>query len=92
VVDGRNDANKAKNFIQNIQLVHQAIHEQLEKIQAKYKAKNDKYWIDHHFQLGDQVWLYISREYLKDERKNLKPIKYGPFKILEKIGDNAFRL
>lgn len=22
----------------------------------------------------------------------MKPIRYGPFKILEKIGDNAFRL
>jgi len=22
----------------------------------------------------------------------LKPIRYGPFRILEKIGDNAFRL
>ena len=26
------------------------------------------------------------------EGKNLKPIKYGPFKILEKIGTNSFSL
>ena len=26
------------------------------------------------------------------EGKKLKPIKYGPFRILEKIGENAFRL
>ena len=29
---------------------------------------------------------------MQGERKKLKPIRYGPFKILEKIGENAFRL
>jgi hypothetical protein len=29
---------------------------------------------------------------MKDEGKNLKPIQYGPFKILENIGTNSFRL
>lgn len=29
---------------------------------------------------------------MKGEGKNLKPIRYGPFKILEKIGNNSFHL
>ena len=29
---------------------------------------------------------------MQGEGKNLKPIHYGPFKILEKIGTNAFKL
>ena len=29
---------------------------------------------------------------MKGEGKKLKPIRYGPFEILEKIGTNAFRL
>ena len=29
---------------------------------------------------------------LKEKLKNLKPIRYGPFKIVGKIGNNAFRL
>jgi len=29
---------------------------------------------------------------MKGERKKLRPIRYGPFTILEKTGDNAFRL
>jgi hypothetical protein len=64
----------------------------LEKSQAKYKAKHDKHWVDHYFQVGDQVWLYISREHIKGEGKDIKPIRYGPFKILENIDDNAFWL
>jgi len=29
---------------------------------------------------------------MQGEDETLKPIRYGPFKILEKIGENAFRL
>ena len=29
---------------------------------------------------------------MQGEGKKLKPIRYGPFKVLEKIGENAFRL
>jgi len=36
--------------------------------------------------------LYISKDRLKGEGKKLKPVRYGPFKIVEKIGNNAFRL
>ena len=68
------------------------MQEQLEKSQAKYKARHDKHPVDHNFQVGDQVWLYISKERMKDEGKKLNPIKYGAFFILEKIGNNAFRL
>ena len=48
--------------------------------------------MDHQFQVGDEVWLYISKERLQAEGKKLKLIHYGPFKILEKIGNNAFKL
>jgi len=48
--------------------------------------------MEHSFQVGDQVWLYISKDRMQGEVKKLKPIRYGPFKILEKIGENAFRL
>ena len=68
------------------------MQEQLEKSQAKYKARNDKQRIEHSFQVGDQVWLYINKDRIQGEGKKLKPIKYGPFKILEKIGENASRL
>jgi len=48
--------------------------------------------MEHSFQVGDQVWVYISKDRMQGEGKKLKPIRYGPFKILEKIGENAFRL
>jgi len=48
--------------------------------------------MEHSFQVGDQVWLYISKDKMQGEGKKLKPIRYGPFRILEKIGENAFCL
>ena len=68
------------------------MQKQLEKIQSSYKARHDKHRVDHKFQVGDEVWLYISKKILQGEGKKLKPIHYGPFKILENIGTNAFKL
>eukprot|EP00253_Pinus_taeda_P033337 PITA_33337 len=48
--------------------------------------------MEHSFQVGDQVWLYINKDKMQGKGKKLKPIRYGPLKILEKIGENAFRL
>ena len=89
-VDGHHDANKSLMFIQRIQAVQQEFQEQLEKSQAKYKARHDKYRIDHQFQVGDRVLLHITKERMKGEGKNIKPIRYGPFEILEKIDTMLF--
>ena len=75
-----------------MQQVHEVVRDQLVKSQYKYKMRHDKHRMDHHFQVGDQVWLYITKDRLKGEGKKLKPIRYGPFKIVENIGKNAFRL
>ena len=68
------------------------MQEQLEKSQARYKARHDKHQVDHQFQVGDKVWLHISKGRMKREGKKLKPIQYGPFTTLTKIGDNSFHL
>ena len=91
-IDGHSDIDKARNFIEKTQLIHHTVQEQLEKSQSSYKERRDKHRIDHKFQVGDKVWLYISKEILQGEGKKLKPIYYGLLKILEKIGNNAFKL
>jgi hypothetical protein len=68
------------------------VQEQLESSQAKYKKRHDKHHIDHHFQIGDQVWLHINKDRLQGEGRKLKPIRYGPFTILDKVGNDAFQL
>jgi hypothetical protein len=93
-VDSNEEINedRARKFIQRIHQVHQEVREHLEKSQAQYKARHDKHTVDHQFQVGDQVWIQINKEILKGEGKKIKPIRYGPFTILAKIGTNASRL
>jgi len=82
----------ARKFIDQTQLIHHTVQEQLEKSQSSYKARHDKHQVDHKFHVDDEVWLYIRKERLQDEGKNIKSICYGPFKIQEKIGNNEFNL
>ena len=91
-VDEHSDVEKETKFNEQIQEIHQAVQEQLERSQAKYKARHDKLRFEHSFQVGDQVWLYINKDRMQGEGKKLKLIRYGPFKILDKIGENAFCL
>ena len=75
-VDSNEEINegRSRKFIQRIQQVHQAVREQFEKIQEHCKYRHEKHMVDHQFQVGDQVWLHINKERLKDEGKKLKPI------------------
>ena len=79
IIDDHSDIDKARKFIEKIQLICHTMKEQLEKSQSNYKARHEKHRVDHKFQVGDEVWLYISKERLQGEGKNLKPIHYGKF-------------
>ena len=75
-----------------MELIHQVVQEKLKKSQSQYKARHDKHRVDHQFQVSDKVWFDISKDMMKGEGKKFRPIRYGPFTILEKIGNNAFYL
>lgn len=64
---GQDDREKVQKFILQIQMIHQVVQEQLEKSQAQYKARHDKHQVYHQFQVGDKVWLYISKDKMKEE-------------------------
>ena len=43
--------------------------------------------------MGDKVWLHLDKQRFKTQSHHkLKPLRYGPYTILEAIGPNAFRL
>ena len=89
---GHSDIDKAQKFMEKIWIIHYQVQEQLEKSQSKYKERHEKHRVDHNFQEGDEVWLHISKERMQGEGKKLKPIRYGPFKIIKQVGNNAFQL
>lgn len=64
--------------------------------QARQAAYNSRKYTPPAFEVGDSVWL--DRKYFSDAYSALRPSqkltarRFGPFKILQKIGRNAVRL
>ena len=45
------------------------------------------------FEEGDLVWLHLRKDRFPDERKSkLAPRGDGPFKVLKRINDNAYKI
>ena len=73
----------AKQRAELILKLHELIKENIERMNAKHVV----------FAPGDLVWLHLRKDRFPDLRKSkLMPRAGGPFKVLEKINDNAYRL
>jgi hypothetical protein len=42
--------------------------------------------------VGDKVLLQLNKEILHGLGKKITALLYGPFKVLEKVGDNTYKL
>lgn len=70
--------------------LHETTKENIECMNAKYKNAGDKGRKELQFEPRDLVWLHLRKERFPDLRKSkLLPRADGPFKVLEKINDNA---
>ena len=73
--------------------LHETTKENIERMNAKYKIAGDKGRKELIFEPGDLVWLHLRKDRFPDFRKSkLMPRADGPFKVLEKINDNAYKL
>jgi hypothetical protein len=67
--------------------------ENIERMNAKYKISGDQGRKQLNFAPGDLVWMHLRKEQFPDLRKSkLMPRADGPFKVLEKINENAYKL
>jgi hypothetical protein len=80
----------AKQRAELILKMHKTTKENIERMNAKYKISGDKGRKQFNFEPGDLVWLHLRKERFPDLRKSkLMPRADGPFKVLEKINENA---
>jgi hypothetical protein len=67
--------------------------ENIERMNTKYKFSGDKGRKQLDFEPGDLVWLHLRKERFLDLRKSkLMPRADDPFKVLENINENAYKL
>ena len=84
------DATQHADLVLNL---HATVKENTERINAKYKMYGDKGRKKIVFEPGDLVWLHLRKVRFPELCKyKLMPRAHGPFKVLEKINDNAYKL
>ncbi|XP_031106244.1 uncharacterized protein LOC116010889 [Ipomoea triloba] len=85
-LDGATRAKKIKEM-------HERVKVQIEQRNTKVAERVNKTRKKITFQPGDWVWIHLRKERFPQQRKSkLQPRGDGPFEILEKIGDNAYKV
>jgi hypothetical protein len=73
--------------------MHETTKLNIEKMNEKYRIAGSKGRKEVKLEPGDLVWLHLRKEWFPDLRKSkLMSRVDGPFKILEKINDNVYKL
>jgi hypothetical protein len=84
------DATKRAELMLNL---HETTKMNIERMNATYKLAGDKGRKELKFEPGDLVWLHLRKERFPELRKfKLFPRADGPFKVVERINDNAYKL
>ena len=76
-----------------IKKLHEEVRLKIEKQNAKYveQANRRRKYVE--FEVGDLVWVHLRKDRFPPGKfGKLKPRVDGPFKIIEKIGENAYKL
>jgi len=82
----------AEEFISAMAGTVKEARENILKAQQGQKTQADKHRCDHQFKIGDQVRLSSKNLSLATGTRKLSPRWVGPYEILEKFGDNTFKL
>jgi hypothetical protein len=76
-----------------VKKLHESVRQHIEKKNEQYANKANKGRRQVIFQPGDWVWVHMRKERFPARRRSqLHPRGDGPFQVLERINDNAYKL
>ena len=76
-----------------IKKLHESVKQKIEKQNVTYEKVTNKGRKQVQFAPGDLVWIYLQKEWFPSKRKfKLMPRAYGPFKVLEMVNNNAYKI
>jgi hypothetical protein len=85
--------NDAREHVEFIQKLHETTKANIEKMNEKYRIAGSEGRKEVKLEPGDLVWLDLRKDRFPDLRKSkLMPRAAGPYKIIEKINNNAYKL
>lgn len=77
----------------HIKKLHEKVRDHIIKQNEKYKRQPDKHRKPATFEVGDLVWVHLRKERFPRGRfGKLRPRGDGPFKVIKRIGDNAYKI
>ena len=78
---------------ETVKNLHECIHEQIEKRNKDYAYRANKGRQIVIFEPGDWVWVHMRKERFPEKRRSkLQPQGNGPFQVIERINDNAYKI
>ncbi|RVW80731.1 Transposon Ty3-I Gag-Pol polyprotein [Vitis vinifera] len=76
-----------------VKKLHESVRKHIEKKNEQYATKANKGRRQVLFEPGDWVWVHMRKERFPTHRRSkLHPRGDGPFQVLERINDNAYKL
>jgi len=76
-----------------VRKLHEKVKDQITKKNESYAKQANKGRRKVVFQPGDWVWVHMRKERFPEQRKSkLLPRGNGPFQVLERINDNAYKI
>ena len=84
------DANQRAKEIKKL---HEQVRASIEKQNLRHKVQKDKHRKQRVFNEGDLVWIHLRKErFPKQSNAKLSPRADGPFRVVQKINDNAYKI
>ncbi|KAL4386359.1 hypothetical protein GQ457_09G017630 [Hibiscus cannabinus] len=76
-----------------VRKLHQQVKENLERRTQQYEKQANKGRKRVTFEVGDWVWVHFRKEHFPAQRSSkLLPRGDGPFQVVEKVNENAYKL
>ncbi|XP_048229542.1 LOW QUALITY PROTEIN: uncharacterized protein LOC125370017, partial [Ricinus communis] len=84
---------EGKQKAEFIKTLHEKVRANIEKKTLQYEKQHNKGRKQVIFEPGDWVWVHLRKERFPNQRKsNLMPRGDGPFRVLQRINNNAYKL
>ncbi|XP_074305693.1 uncharacterized protein LOC141640914 [Silene latifolia] len=83
----------AKSKLKAMIKLHEQVRDRIMSVNEVYKKKLNKQRRQKLFEPGDLVWIHLRKEHFPSKSKNkLMPRAEGPYKIVAKVNNNAYKV